>query len=71
MGQTIQTVLVDQFERLRDGDRFWYQNDPDLAGMQQEIEQTTLTDIIRRNTDIGNEMDETPFFGFKSDRRAG
>lgn len=71
VGQTIQAVLVDQFERLRDGDRFWYQNDPDLAGMQQEIEQTTLTDIIRRNTDIGSELDDTPFFGFKSDRRVG
>ena len=71
VGETIKAVLVDQFERLRDGDRFWYQNDPDLASMRQEIEQTSLTDIIRRNTDIESEMDDTPFYGFKSDRRIG
>jgi peroxidase len=69
VGPTIKAVLVDQFERLRDGDRFWYQNDPDLATMQDEIEQTSFTDIIRRNTDIGDELDDTPFVGFKSDRR--
>ena len=39
--------------------------------MRQEIEQTSLTDIIRRNTDIESEMDDTPFYGFKSDRRIG
>jgi len=26
VGKLLQTVLVDQFERIRDGDRFWYQN---------------------------------------------
>ncbi len=26
VGMTSQTILVDQFRRLRDGDRFWYQN---------------------------------------------
>ena len=30
MGEFIRAVLVDQFIRLRDGDRFWYQNDPEL-----------------------------------------
>lgn len=69
VGPTIKTVLADQFERLRDGDRFWYQNDPDLAHMREEIEQTGLTDIIRRNTDIKDEMDDTPFTGFKFDRK--
>ena len=24
-GSTLQCLLVDQFRRLRDGDRFWYQ----------------------------------------------
>ena len=69
VGETIRTVLADQFERLRDGDRFWYQNDPDLVDLRGEIESTSLTDLIRRNTDIGDEMDDTPFVGFKSDRR--
>ena len=26
VGELIQTIVVDQFERLRDGDRFWYRN---------------------------------------------
>lgn len=68
VGQTIKTVLADQFTRLRDGDRFWFENDPDLAHMKDEIKQTSLTDIIRRNTDIGDEMDDTPFVGHKFSR---
>lgn len=68
VGETLQVMLADQFERLRDGDRFWFQNDPDLADLRQEIENTRLVDIIRRNSDIGNEMDDTPFFGQKSSR---
>lgn len=30
MGEFIRAVLVDQFTRLRDGDRFWYRNDAAL-----------------------------------------
>ena len=26
IGETFHTILIDQFTRLRDGDRFWYQN---------------------------------------------
>ena len=51
VGELMQTVLVDQFERLRDGDRFWYENV--LAGSQlAAVQQTTLSDVIMRNTDI-------------------
>ena len=70
VGETIKTILVDQFTRLRDGDRFWFENDPDLASVKDEIKQTGLSDIIHRNTEIGAEMDETPFVGQKSNRRA-
>jgi hypothetical protein len=51
VGELIHTVLVDQFTRLRDGDPNWYQNvfsGPLLA----RIEQTTLSEVIQRNTDI-------------------
>lgn len=46
VGETVSAVLRDQFIRLRDGDRFWYQN---YLGreLQQLIEQQTLTKIIR------------------------
>lgn len=51
LGEFMQTVLVDQFERLRDGDRFWYENvlsNREIAA----VESTTLADVITRNTDI-------------------
>lgn len=48
-------ILKTQFEALRDGDRFWYQNA--LAPDQRDaVERTRLADIIRRNTDIADEI---------------
>ncbi|WP_231734116.1 peroxidase family protein [Calycomorphotria hydatis] len=51
VGELFHTIIVDQFERLRDGDRFWYQNIYNGHELK-EIEQTTLADVIERNTDI-------------------
>ena len=49
VGPTFQRILADQFERIRDGDRFWYQRI--FKGPQLEaIEKMRLADIIRRNT---------------------
>ncbi|MHC4844047.1 MAG: peroxidase family protein, partial [Planctomycetota bacterium] len=40
-------VLPDQFERLRAGDRFWYQNDGLFEDVWMEyIEGSTLSHII-------------------------
>ena len=51
-----------QFERLRDGDRFWYEHDPDLTAEEKaELRETRLSDIIRRNTGITN-LQENVFF---------
>jgi hypothetical protein len=49
VGQTAWFVINDQFTRLRDGDRFWYQNQfpPSVVWW---IEQTRLSDVIRLNT---------------------
>lgn len=53
VGPLIFAVLKNQFERARDGDRFWYANDPELTIEQRvEIESTRLSDVIRRNTDL-------------------
>ena len=52
VGETFGTILKDQFERVRDGDRYWYQN-RDLNSMQLGmIENTRLSDVILRDTDI-------------------
>jgi len=51
MGETFSTIIIDQFERLRAGDRYWYQNV--LTGdALAEIENTRLSDIIQRNSGI-------------------
>lgn len=51
LGETFTTIIVDQFERLRDGDRYWYQNV--FEGQQlRDLESTSLADIIERNSEI-------------------
>lgn len=53
VGELVQTIVADQFERLRDGDRFWYENifsGRDLAMLRN----THLSDILQRNSTITN-----------------
>jgi hypothetical protein len=59
-GATLRAVLVDQFTRTRDGDRFWYQAylPADLVAL---VEQQTLATVLKRNTGIGSEVGHTPF----------
>ncbi len=55
VGETIREVLIDQFSRLRDGDRYWYQNDQfflDNKDHMKQVHQTNLSDLIKLNTDI-------------------
>ncbi|MCA8952276.1 MAG: peroxiredoxin [Planctomycetes bacterium] len=60
VGPLFHRILVDQFERLRDGDRFWYQSylPPNVSAW---IERQTLATIIRRNTTIGAELPDDVF----------
>lgn len=60
LGETFHTILVDQFSRLRDGDRFWYTNVLNSDEIQ-EVESTTLADVIERNTDLYG-LQENVFF---------
>jgi peroxidase len=55
VGATLGMILADQFERLRVGDRFWYESylPSDLVTM---VEAQTLSVIIRRNTGISGEL---------------
>ena len=63
VGETIHAVLVDQFIRLRDGDRFWFEADPALADVLDEIRATRLSDVIARNTEIApGEIQKNVFF---------
>jgi len=52
-GETVKAMMSLQFELLRDGDRFFYENDPVLTDTEKaEIRETTMHDVIMRNTGI-------------------
>ena len=52
-GPTLHVLLLHQFSYLRDGDRFYYKNDPALSQEDLNlIENTTMRDIVLRNTQI-------------------
>ncbi len=60
VGELTQTIIADQFTRLRDGDRPWFENI--FSGRQlQQLENTTLADVISRNTDVTN-LQQNVFF---------
>jgi peroxidase len=60
VGPLVYSILVDQFERLRDGDRLWYRRTlgPTMTDL---VEGMRLSDIIRRNTEIGFEIPDDVF----------
>ncbi|KAG0723194.1 Peroxidasin [Chionoecetes opilio] len=52
VGPTFQCLLVDQFRRLRDGDRFWYEHPSVFKREQlQQIKQITLGRVMCDNGD--------------------
>ncbi len=52
-GETVMAIMIQQFQALREGDRFYYENDPVLSVSEKtEITNTTFRDIIMRNTGL-------------------
>lgn len=60
VGELFHAVLSEQFQALRDGDRLWYARTLG-ANLRAEVEGTRLSDIIRRNTNIGDEIPDDVF----------
>jgi len=52
-GPTAMRIVEEQFQKLRDADRFYYENDDAFSEEEiAEIKSTTLAAIIRRNTEV-------------------
>ncbi len=60
LGELAFAAIKDQFERLRNGDRFWYQHHLP-PGMVAWVESRTLSKIIRRNTKVRSELSANVF----------
>ena len=58
-GPTAMKIIQKQFLNLRDGDRYYYQNDPELTSVEKEwIRGTRLADVIRRTAPISVIQDD-------------
>ncbi|XP_033874603.3 peroxidasin-like isoform X1 [Acipenser ruthenus] len=52
LGPTLMCLLATQFKRLRDGDRFWYENPGEFTpGQLTQIKQTSLARVVCDNSD--------------------
>jgi hypothetical protein len=60
VGPLVRAIVADQFEALRDGDRFYYRRSLPQH-LVQYLERTKLSTIIRRNTRIGHELQDDVF----------
>jgi peroxidase len=62
LGPTFMCIIADQFRRIRDGDRFWYEN-PDVFTSSQlvELRQASLGRIICDNADSINQIPQDVF----------
>ena len=61
VGSLFSKIITDQFARLRDGDRFWYEHV--FSGRELvALRRTTLADVIERNTDLTNLQNNVFFF---------
>jgi hypothetical protein len=61
LGETEQAIVARQFEAVRDGDRFFFEN-ADPPAMVNRLNHTTLAQIIERNTPITNLQSNVFFF---------
>lgn len=60
LGELFTTLVAMQFEAIRDGDRFWYELTFEGQDLE-ELQNTQLSDIIRRNTLIRDEIQDNVF----------
>jgi len=61
IGKTIDAIIRTQFENLRDGDYYYYLNDPELASTMYLVQNSRLGDVIARNSSANNFQDNVFF----------
>lgn len=61
VGRTVDAIFRSQFQNLRDGDYYYFMNDPEMAADRYRIQTTRLGDIIGRNSNAGNFQDNVFF----------
>ncbi len=61
MGDLFSAILIDQFERLRAGDRFWYESGIFEPEWLNFVEGSTFSAVVMRNTEIAA-MAQRSFF---------
>ena len=70
-GPLFRRIIKDQFERIRDADRFWFENRENKIFSDEEIESIraiTLWDVILNSTSIQpDEIQQKVFFWMESD----
>jgi len=55
VGKTMHALLKAQFEKLRDGDFYFYKSDPNLPQtIKTQVSNTRLSDVIKRNSSLTN-----------------
>lgn len=60
VGELFNKIIADQFIALRDGDRFFHRRV--FTGREgRRLRRTKLSDIIKRNTDVGRELQKNVF----------
>lgn len=73
-GELFRHILYDQFIRLRDGDRFWFENKENRLFTEDQIEEirnTTLADILNKAIDIPKKKLKDVFFNHGTDKECG
>jgi len=68
VGETFAAILVDQFTRARDGDRFWYENTLSEEEITK-VEQMSMSRLIKYNSGVHECVDDV-FFASKHCQRS-
>lgn len=62
LGELAFTIIKEQFTRIRNGDRYWFENDQFDEHTLKKIKKIKLSDIIKKNTKINHNYIQSDVF---------